>query len=166
MVAYLQLRPQMEVYPKEEIEKSQPFSVPFTIHNSGDLPFRIERVFCYANNIKAAQTTIQDAIASGDVEPRNAEVERGHNETAFCNWMHSDTPPSQADIVIVVDYAPFAFPSTYTFRQYFRFVGAYIDTWQWDEKTPDYAMEHKADEAVKRALAHLRESQERRGMQK
>ncbi len=161
VVAYLQLRPQMEVSPKEEIEKSQPFSSPFTIHNSGYLPFRIERTFCYANNIQAAQTTIQDSVATWDTEPRNAEVESGHNDTVFCKWMHSAAPPSRADIVIVIDYAPFGFPATYTSRQYFRFVGAYIDTWQWGEKTTESSTKNAANKAIERALDNLQKSQER-----
>jgi|SRR5271165_2796908 len=79
----------MEVEPKGEIEKSQPFSAPFTIHNSGYLPFRIQRTYCYVDKIKVGKSNVSTSLIASNDEPRNEEIESGHNETVFCRFLYS-----------------------------------------------------------------------------
>ena len=51
-VGIIELRPQITVSPQEPIEKSNPFSVPFRIDNTGYLAFHVDHVFAYASKIK------------------------------------------------------------------------------------------------------------------
>lgn len=95
----------MEVSPKTELVNSQPFSVPFSIHNSGYLSFTIQRAVCYAAKVKIGNMMITDS-GVGNLHPPIDELESGHNETVFCNLAKVATRPSEADIAIVVDYTP------------------------------------------------------------
>jgi hypothetical protein len=149
LVGLIELRPQMEVLPKGELERAQPFSAPFFIHNSGYLAFHLSRAVCFAAKITTRQGSWTNGIV-GSLDPSNVEIEAEHNEPVFCKFVHSDSPP-EADITIVVDYTPLGFPDSYVSRKYFRFVGAYVDNWQWVEKTADATNKQSADEAIRKS---------------
>jgi hypothetical protein len=138
----------MEVSEKAELEGSQPFTAPFNIHNSGYLPFHIQRAICYAAKIKVGGITLEGDMMGNEV-PKE-ELERGHNETIFCRFSHSDSPPSEASIAIVVDYTPWGFPLSYTSRQYFCLTGAYGDTWDWIENPCPSSTKEGADRILQR----------------
>jgi hypothetical protein len=59
--------------------------------------------------------------------------------------------PQSADIVLVVDYAPFRHFPLGTFRKYFRFKGIYTDNWRWT-RTPLAGIE---DEVKRKIDSHL-----------
>jgi hypothetical protein len=125
----IELKPQIVVPPQEAIEKSQPFSVPFRIENSGYLSFHVNRVLCYVDKIQAGGITLGHG-STHEPDWDNFDLERGEGKTVFCRIIHSGNVPNTADIAIVLDERPFRrFPRS--FRRYFRFTGAYVDNWQW-----------------------------------
>jgi hypothetical protein len=77
------------------------------------------------------------------------ELDRGESKTIIVNLYDQIKPlgrPTAADIVVVIDYRPFAyFP--HLFRSYFRFTGAYIDNWQWLAQ-PSGPIQADADAAI------------------
>jgi hypothetical protein len=132
----VELRPQMSVEPLQAIEKNQPFSIPFRIGNTGYLSFHVDHVFCYLHRVKARDPRLIVSIDKGtfhDPSWNRFELDRAESKTIMCNLANQIKPlgiPSDADIAIVIDYRPFErFP--YSFRKYFRFTGAYVDSWQW-----------------------------------
>jgi hypothetical protein len=127
----IELRPQMAVSPLEPIEKSQPFSVPFRIENTGYLSFLLVRPFCYYHQVNVERLTVKKATSHAAGTNRHV-LDRNESETISCNLAHAPIAPAHADIAVVIDYTPWRwqlFP--YTFRKYFRFKGAYVDNWQW-----------------------------------
>jgi hypothetical protein len=122
----------MTVSPQEPMEKSQPFSIPFRIDNSGYFSFYVDHVFCYLNSVKGEHVTVSKGTLH-DPSWNRFDLERGEPKTVICNLQDQIKPlglPKAADIAIVVDYRPFQhFPRS--FRRYARFTGAYVDNWQW-----------------------------------
>jgi hypothetical protein len=129
VLGIVELRPQVTVSPQEAIEKSQPFSVPFRIQNSGYLSFHVEHLFVYANEIKVGGSTFHKATFH-EPDWNNFDLGRAESRAIVCNLVHAPIVPSTADIAFVMDIRPFyLFP--HSFRRYFRFTGAYVDNWQW-----------------------------------
>jgi len=141
----IELRPQVTVLPQEPIEKSQPFSVPFRIENSGYLSFYVDNVFCYASKIKVGSVNVERSTVHWR-DWNNFELGRGESKTIVPNLVYAPNFPSTADIAIVMDVRPFyRFP--WSFRRYFRFTGAYVDNWQWLAQ-PVGPIKNGADEAI------------------
>ena len=145
----------MNVVAQEPIEKSQPFAVPFRVENSGYFSFRLERAFCYISEVHGREITVLD-FPYHDREWDHHTLDRNEAETVLCNVMHVRGVPDSADIAIVLDYRPWqSFP--WTFRRYFRFKGAYVDSWQW-LKQPSEPIQEAADHAVERLMRKLPDS--------
>ena len=147
VVELVELRPQISVAPQEAIEKSQPFSVPFRIDNTGYFSLNVEHVFCYLHRMESEHVSVYRGTLH-DPSWNRFEIDRGHSKTIICNLQDQIKPlglPKAADIAIVVDYHPFGFPKS--FRKYFRFVGAYVDNWQWLQQPPE-AIQKEADFAI------------------
>jgi hypothetical protein len=141
----IELRPQIGVSPQEPIEKSQPFSVPFPIQNTGYFSFWLEHAFCYSSEVKVGGITI-DKGTFHMPGWNHHDIDRGEAETITCNLVKAPTMPASADIAVVVDYRPWkSFPLT--FRKYFRFIGAYADNWQW-LKQPSEPIQRDADTEI------------------
>jgi hypothetical protein len=151
------LRPQMTVSPQEPLERSQPFSVPFRITNAGYLALHITMVNCYFEHVEVGQLT-EDQSDEHSPSWDDRTLERQEPETVICYLVHAPTPPKKADIAIVVDYHPYGIPF-FTFRRYFRFVGEYIDNWQWLGQ-PSGPIQSNADAQIKKS-AHFRRHPQR-----
>jgi hypothetical protein len=141
------LRPQISVSPLEPIEKSQPFSVPFSIDNSGYLSFYVENAFCYVDKVKLATTGHFEGngnlIVFNDLT--STILEPGGGEAPICYLVKG--PIQEADIVVVIDYKPRSnFP--HSFRTYRGFKGAYIDNWQWVRFPVSADITAKADSRI------------------
>jgi hypothetical protein len=156
----VELRPQLSVSPQEAIEKSQPFSVPFRIQNSGYLSFHVDQVVFYAAEITTRSLSIHDSgFASADW--RDFDLDRGEQKTVVPKLVHAPTMPSSADITAVVDIRPFKwFPLAS--RRYFRFIGAYVDNWQWLAQ-PSRPIQRDADRAVEEYVRRMRKLREPSG---
>ena len=151
-VGIIELRPQVTVLPQESIEKSQPFSVPFRIDNSGYLSFHVDHVFGYGHKIKVGGMTIEQGTLH-QPDWNNFELGRGESKTIITNWVHAPIVPSAADVAIVVDVRPFRwFP--WSFRRYFRFTGAYVDNWQWLAQPPG-PIQKDADRQIEDHMRHI-----------
>ena len=145
VVGLIELRPQIGVYPQEPTEKSQPFSVPFRIENSGYFSWWLEHAFCYYGEVKVGGLSVHGSTSHSRGWNRHT-LDRSESETIACNLAKSPVMPSSADIAVVIDYRPWkAFP--WTFRRYFRFKGAYIDNWQWLGQ-PSEEIQKDADAAI------------------
>jgi hypothetical protein len=141
----IELRPQLAVSPQEPIEKSQPFSVPFRINNTGYFSFHVDHVFCYISKIVAAGYT-DTSSTSHHPDWNNFELDRSESKTIITGLLHAPNVPTTADIAIVVDVRPFRwFPRSS--RRYFRFTGGYIDTWQWLAQ-PSEPIQADADKTI------------------
>jgi hypothetical protein len=128
-VGIVELLPQMYVSPQEPTEKSNPFSIPFRLANSGYLSFHVVTIHVYINRIVFMGTNTIGGSVGHLAECDNFSLGRGESQSLIVNLMRGlPTPPSEADIVIVVDYDTILLPKS---RRYFRFVGAYVDNWQW-----------------------------------
>lgn len=131
--------------PQGFIEKSQPFSVPFASENQGYSSFWLEHAFCYYHKVEVGPFTINNGSEHAPDWNRQF-IERATAKTIICNFAHYPAVPKSADMAVVIDYKPFeSFP--FTSRRYFRFVGAYIDNWQW-LKQPAKPIEADADKAI------------------
>lgn len=140
LLGLVDLRSKMSVTPQEPIEKSQPFTVPFRIDNTGLLSFTVEHVYCYVGDAKSQSPNVKIDIGSfviGYSDWDNVTLESDGGGTLTCKILK--VPNMQdlinADITIVIDYKPFGFPASY--RKYYRFTGAYVDNWQWVRKPVD-----------------------------
>lgn len=128
-----ELRPQMAISPQAPLEKSQPFSVPFDLNNTGYFSFHVNLAYCDASKIVGANYEASDDV-EGLKDWINVEIDRGTGGTLSCRIMHVPTQPKAALIVFVIDYIPFRFYPLHPFRKYIGFSGAYtagIDNWQW-----------------------------------
>jgi hypothetical protein len=117
------------VSPQEQIERSQPFSAPFRIFNAGYLSFHVDHVFFYINRVDVDDAHIIGGGAHWLAED-NFELGRGEGKTIVYQVVSSSTVPRGADVAIIVDVRPFRWLH-WSVRRYFRFVGAYVDNWQW-----------------------------------
>jgi hypothetical protein len=143
----IELRPQLSVSPQSEIEKAQPFSAPFRITNAGYLSLYIENVTIYVHNMEYEGFRSQHAT-SNDPAWDNFTLDRGESKTIVYYVARAPVPPKHADMAIVVDYRFFGI----TWRRPFRFVGAYVDNWQWLPQ-PAGDIEAKLNTEVDRGLA-------------
>jgi len=158
-VGVIELRPQISVSPQEPIEKSQPFSVPFQIENTGYFPFWLQRPFCFLNEAHDSGNWSASHFTAHQPWWNRHIIDRGEAETIVCGFLHT-TPAlstTNADIAVVVDYRPWRF-FPWTFRRYFRFQGQYIDNWQWT-KQPSDPIQDAADNEIS---AHMKEHPESR----
>jgi hypothetical protein len=131
-VGVIELRPQIAIVPQEPIEKSQPFSVPLRIENSGYFSFWLEHAFCYYHEVRVGPIHVSKGT-SHTLEWNRHSIDRAEGETIVCNLARSPSMPANADIAVVVDYRPWRiFP--WTFRRCFRFTGMYVDNWQWTQQ--------------------------------
>ena len=144
-VGVIELRPQITVSPQDPIEKTQPFSVPFRIENAGYFSFRLERAFCYYGEVRVGNIQVNEGL-SHSLEWNHHTLDRSEGETILCNLVHYPAVPSAADIAVVVDYKPFRF-FPWPFRTYRRFVGAFIDNWQWTPQASE-TIQDSADRAI------------------
>jgi len=129
LAGLVSLWPSILVEPLPPIDAAQPFSVPFKITNSGFLPIKNLKPYCYLHWAKVAGNTFSANLSSND--RWNAEyLARGEAITIITNFIHSNILPSEADLAIVVDYNPFGVPFK-TMRSVSRFVGQFGNTWQW-----------------------------------
>ena len=154
-VGIIELRPQISVVPQEAIEKSQPFSVPFRIDNTGYLSFYVDRVFCYLNSVEGERVKVSRGTLH-DPSWNRFELDRGEPKAIMCNLQDQIKPlglPKTADIAIVVDYRPSQhFPKSY--RKYFRFTGAYVDSWQWLAQ-PSAPIQAEADRQIEEHMRQI-----------
>lgn len=154
-VGIIELRPQLAVSAQQEIQKSDPFSAPFRIDNSGYLSFYVDHVFVYVGEAKIGGATFgRDLYHQPDWE--KFELGRGESRTILINLVRVSGVPHSADIAIVVDVRPFHwFP--WSFRRYFRFTGAYIDNWQWLAQ-PSGPIREDADGSIDKFIPNIPES--------
>ena len=129
VVGLIALRPQLTVSTSDGIEKSQPFSVPFKVTNTGLLAVKEVKIYCYVRALKVGTFTA-DRNLVGDKGWGAAELERGESKTIICRFVKGDVVPKSADIAIVVDYHAFGIPFK-KLRRFFRFVGEHENGWQW-----------------------------------
>jgi hypothetical protein len=152
-VAIIELKPQINVAPQEQLNRTQVFTAPFRIDNTGYVRFHVEKVFVYARILKAGPLSITHAVSSED-EWNNQDIERGEGETITPHIFRSPVPPDQADIAIVVDYRWWGSLSIWKpSRQYFRFKrfdGPYEGTWEW-LKQPASDMKGEIDAEIEQA---------------
>src|SRR6266436_636347 len=129
MTGLVTLRPQLAVSPGEPIERSQPFTVPFKITNAGLLAIRNVHVIGYVHRLEIGGFSMEKSIMESAGWTAD-ELGRGESKTIVFRLLKAPAPPKTADIAIVVDYQAYALPFM-TPRNVFRFVGEYVDTWQW-----------------------------------
>jgi hypothetical protein len=130
-VGIIELRPQVMMSPLEQIDKSQPFSAPFRITNTGYFSFHVDRVVCNDLKVQIERFAVED---SAFLMSDNFDLERGVSRTVFCRiaTVGPGVSVTAADIAISVDISPFAwFPSH---RRQFHFIGTRGDNWQWLEQ--------------------------------
>ena len=144
-VGIIELRPQITVSPEEQIEKSQPFSAPFRILNSGYLSVRVDHIYCYAKEVVAGPVSVGPATFESEGW-KDFELERGEPKTVICRILRTNSEITKADIAIVVDVQPFSW-ICWIPRRYFRFVGAHVDIWRWTGQ-PAAPIKKEADEAI------------------
>jgi hypothetical protein len=137
----------MTVTPQDPIARSQPFSSPFRIDNTGYVPFWIEHVYCYAGDVRWSFVTMK-RILERSLDWEHFPLQRNESKTILCNVLDAPTPPQQADIVIAVDYRPLPF-LPWTLRKLVRFTGAYADQWQW-LRQPIGPIESETNRAIDR----------------
>jgi hypothetical protein len=147
-VALIELWPQVEVFPQEELVQGQPFLAPFRVHNGGYLPFTIKRVLCYVDELKQAGATISASLSQirgldGSVLDGSV-LEKAGDATGFCRF--SVGRPEKVDMVLVVDYASWGVPVTS--RAYARFEGAYVDRWEWLKQPVSSDLKRAADKEI------------------
>ena len=151
----VELIPQISVQPLEPIAKSQPFSVPFRIQNTGYLHFYVEQIFCYMKSVETDELTFSNTLFH-DPGWDHFNLDRAESKTISCNLYKQVHPlpiPKQAELVIVVIYRPFrSFP--HSFRNHFYFVGAYEDNWQWLAEPSD-PVRQEADKAIDNYLRRI-----------
>jgi hypothetical protein len=143
------------VSPQEPIEKSNPFSVPFRIENTGYWSFHVDHIFAYADRITIRQINMPSMTYHWP-DWNNFDLERSESKTVTARFVRSvavpPDVPDTADIAIVVDFRPYAwFP--HSFRRYYRFTGTYIDNWQWLAQ-PSGPIQANADREIEE---HMRE---------
>jgi hypothetical protein len=150
-VGVIELRPQMLVSPQEPTQRSQPFSVPFRIENTGYLSFYVEHVSCVVNKVKVGELQISDSVKPFP-EWDGIVLDRADGGTVTCNiYSGPITPKTIADIAIVIDYKPCrSFPFG-PFTKYFGFDGRYVDNWQWTRK-PSRQSQTEAGKATEEYL--------------
>jgi hypothetical protein len=125
-VGVIELRPQMTVTPADELEKSQPFSAPFRITNTGYLSLTIKSITFYVHELEVGGSNIGDNTVNNPAW-NNFDLDSGGSKTIRSNFLRSNVLPSKADIVIVIDYTFIGINR----RHYSRFEGAYVDNWEW-----------------------------------
>ena len=144
------MRPQMTVTPQEPLIKQEPFSVPFEIDNTGYFSFPVDHVFVYMNEIRYGHMLVTRSVSHRSEWDRFI-LDRGEGKTIVTRI--ANFKPETADIAVVIDYRPFKrFPIS--FRRYFRFVGAYGDTWQW-LKQPSSEIQDAAASEIDRRLRNF-----------
>jgi hypothetical protein len=130
----IELRPQITVSPMEPVEKSQPFSAPFKIQNTGYFGIWVEQEFCADRHVYAGGWKLENNTFGS---PAHIYIDRGDSMTVFCPLFRGPIP-KHADIDIFVYYRPWkSFP--HTFHKSFRFIGSYTDNWQWLSEPSDLA---------------------------
>ena len=151
-VGIIELRPQMAVSPQEPIEKSQPFSVPFRVENTGYFSFHVVHLFVYADQVKVAGRTLSHSTFHM-TDWNNFDLNRSESKTVIAQFVSSPSLPGLADIAVVVDVRPFDwFP--HSFRRYFRFTGAYVDNWQWLAQ-PSGPIQANADKEIEEHMKQI-----------
>jgi hypothetical protein len=123
VVGLIALRPQLTAVPGEAIARSDPFSVLFKVTNSGLLPVKSMRFFCFDYRVTYRHATFTDSITQ-DPMANTYELGRGQSRTIVCRLINADEIPSLADIAVVAEYKAYAVPF-WTMRDIFRFVGNY-----------------------------------------
>jgi len=147
LVGLIALRPQVTVSPADALEHSQPFSVPFHITNASFYAIDDVTPTFYIHRLMMAEGSDIN-VGNNLVQYPAQNLEHGETGTVICQFTQVGSFPSDADVVVVIDYRiswiPFWHP-----RQYFRFVGRYGDNWQWlaepigsVRKETDAAFEH------------------------
>lgn len=134
-VGLVALRPQLSVSPSDSIERSQPFSAPFKVSNIGLLALHNVKIHVYIHRVEVGPMTATRSVV-GNKEWAVDKLERGESKTIISNFVHAPMPPRKADIAIVVDYNATGIPLK-RLRRVFRFVGAYVDVWQWLQQPSD-----------------------------
>jgi hypothetical protein len=144
-VGLLYLRPQVTISQQEPLSGSRPLSIPFQITNATILPIRVIKVTCYIHRMEGASLHVNHVLIA-NTGWNNGTLDRAQSQTIVCDVLPIDSPPREADMVIVVDYGAWGLPFK-TGRQYFRFVGANGEHWQWLQQ-PSKAIEKEAGQAV------------------
>jgi hypothetical protein len=155
----IELRPQIEVIPEQEVEPGQPFSAPFQVENTGYSSLYIERIFFCVRHVQWGGAEIRNSVVSYD-RWANTVLDRGQGESISSHLLQSGIPPDEADVVIVIDNRPSKlFPQTE--RRYFRFTrfdGPYRGLWAW-LKQPSHDIQADVDEQIqqwRRSTTRLR----------
>ena len=60
LVGLIELRPQIEVSPLEELRKEDAFSIPFRIHNTGYISIHIQQVTCTDREVRIGPHCIEE----------------------------------------------------------------------------------------------------------
>jgi hypothetical protein len=120
------LQPRMTVTPREALDPSRPFSVPFTIANDGYLSFRDVAFRCGIRDVRGTNGRRLSQFAAEDVDNRVGTVDPGAPATVSCNFVVGQLvapfPVVSADITILVQYRPVLLP--WARWRGFRFVTA------------------------------------------
>jgi len=147
-IGLISLRPQIAVTPQQVLAKSEPFSAPFRVGNEGYLPFHVIQLVCYIHEVTYPNMRFANEKLVNE-QPDDLTLDRQEGETIQCPYLSGQmpSPPTSADVVIVVDYKPPFIP--WKFRRYFRFVGASGDSWQWLSE-PSQAIQTQVDQVLDR----------------
>ena len=145
LVGLIALRPQVSVSPMEPLRKSEPFSVPFRVVNSGVLSLRLDHAYCYLHeaHLDRQITWKGDILFRRDWNHKMLDA--GEAETVACDIGRWNDAVRMADVVIVVDIRWLYIP--WSSRRFFRFQGTYTDNWQWLAQ-PSSPIRAEADENV------------------
>jgi hypothetical protein len=151
LVALVELRTQIGIEPLAPLQTSQPFAVPFRVHNAGYLSFQIKRVFVFVNELSGNGLFVWDQSFR---MRKWEEAVLGSGDDVSMEWdLYQGPVPQKADIIFVVDYRPFGVPIT--LRKCFRFVGAYGNRWQWLHEPIDGIIQRRIDASIAEHIKHL-----------
>jgi hypothetical protein len=113
-------------------ERTQPFSVAFTIKNDGWLAASDVVTACYVHRVQlAGKTVIESSGVSGPYSKTRELPGHGGEHTVRCSIGVMGTDLQAADIAIVADYKGVVGRS----RKCWRYAGARGDPWQWQPES-------------------------------
>jgi hypothetical protein len=127
-VSIIELRPQLNVTPQEQLATGQPFSAPFEITNSGYLGIHVNNIVVIFHRVEVPGASWDDSFIQNTAW-NNFDLDRCKSKTILPYLVHSNAMPTEADIVCAIDYTFWG----KKLRSFFRFEGIRIDKWQWSK---------------------------------
>lgn len=147
-VGLVALWPSMVVDACPPTDQSQPFSVPFKITNTGYLPVKNVKIYCYAHRVRVGPIDAQSNLMSNS-KWSTSHLGRGESITIIANFVKAPVLPAEADMAIISDFNSFGAPFL-KLRSLTRFVGHFGETWQW-LKQPSHEVKAAAARMIDRA---------------